>query len=370
MPKYTWTFTYNATSITSKVLSFNLQFGRQQYLDQYPAGQIILTIDNANNYAGTFQYGGEIEANIDGSPLATYTIESIVYEDYPGGTGLNTATIVATDALGRAGRAYADAYSLTQTFTGDQLEQFNSPTGPLPANVDIDSTGVTDSTAAATTYTGSILNYINLAQTTERGYIWVSGSKIYFLGRKYVSTGSMLTVGLGRTTSTTQIAYQDFQRIEAGQQYINTATIQPGAVAAQTAVNTTSKTTYGPASYSSATVDYNTTQALGNAQWIVNTFGDPNVLRFEVGFQDVAQNATALTDFRNIFTGFNKKVNLSYTVPGGSSTTVAAFMEGGSFSGTPASTYVRLNLSPLTYYQFFTLNSTSLGILDTSRLGW
>jgi hypothetical protein len=26
--------------------------------------------------------------------------------------------------------------------------------------------------------------------------------------------------------------------------------------------------------------------------------------------------------------------------------------------------------SPLTYYQFFTLNSSELGILDTSRLGW
>jgi hypothetical protein len=29
-----------------------------------------------------------------------------------------------------------------------------------------------------------------------------------------------------------------------------------------------------------------------------------------------------------------------------------------------------LNLSPLTYYQFFTLDSSTLGILDTSRLGW
>jgi hypothetical protein len=29
-----------------------------------------------------------------------------------------------------------------------------------------------------------------------------------------------------------------------------------------------------------------------------------------------------------------------------------------------------LFLSPLTYYQFFTLDSSTLGILDTSRLGW
>jgi hypothetical protein len=29
-----------------------------------------------------------------------------------------------------------------------------------------------------------------------------------------------------------------------------------------------------------------------------------------------------------------------------------------------------MTFSPLQYYQFFTLNSSTLGILDTSRLGW
>jgi hypothetical protein len=37
---------------------------------------------------------------------------------------------------------------------------------------------------------------------------------------------------------------------------------------------------------------------------------------------------------------------------------------------TPEQTEWVLYLSPATYYQFFILDNTFLGILDTSRLGW
>jgi hypothetical protein len=45
-------------------------------------------------------------------------------------------------------------------------------------------------------------------------------------------------------------------------------------------------------------------------------------------------------------------------------------MEGYKINVTPEQTTFDLSFSPLTYYQFFTLNSSTLGILDTSRLGW
>jgi hypothetical protein len=57
-------------------------------------------------------------------------------------------------------------------------------------------------------------------------------------------------------------------------------------------------------------------------------------------------------------------------VPGGSLTTIAVVMEGAQINVTPEQTEFRMTFSPLQYYQFFTLNSSTLGILNTSRLGW
>jgi hypothetical protein len=58
-------------------------------------------------------------------------------------------------------------------------------------------------------------------------------------------------------------------------------------------------------------------------------------------------------------------------VPGaGSDTTVQVAIEGVSVNARPEQTLFTVYFSPLTYYQFFTLNSSTLGILDTSRLGW
>ena len=64
-------------------------------------------------------------------------------------------------------------------------------------------------------------------------------------------------------------------------------------------------------------------------------------------------------------------VQLNYRIPGaGSDTSVQTVIEGWNLNITPAQTRWTLYLSPLTYYQFFTLDSSTLGILDTSRLGW
>jgi len=154
-------------------------------------------------------------------------------------------------------------------------------------------------------------------------------------------------------------------------QFINTATVSPNGLASQTSTNSSSVTTYGSAFYSSSTVDYNTTQADGNADWIVNNFSDPASLRFACSFTDVAQNSTALTAWlTQCWGGYNRTINLSYQVPGGSSVTVPVVMEGASINVTPESTQFAMTFSPLQYYQFFTLNSNFLGILNTSRLGW
>jgi hypothetical protein len=50
--------------------------------------------------------------------------------------------------------------------------------------------------------------------------------------------------------------------------------------------------------------------------------------------------------------------------------TSAQIIQGFSMSVTPSRTDVEVFTSPLTYTNYFTLNSATLGVLDTSRLGW
>ena len=373
MPKLTWTVLNGATDITSKILSMNIQQGREKYLDPYSGGSCTFTINNSSDYASGITYGNRIQVSTNGVNdfLCIFWVQEVIFNDHPGNTGLNTATITAVDWISRSGRILANNFNLTQALCRTQMELFQySYSGPL--DMDVSSGGLNGgSTAAAITYTGSVNNYLNLLMATERGYAVLRSSYLYFIERPFVSSFAPIATTIGPTTSTTQIAYDDFDRIQNGTQFINTATVQPNGLAEQTVVNSASITTYGAASYSSSTVDYTTTQATGNGQWIVNNFSNPSSLRFQCSLSDTSQNATALASWMSQCWGTTNRVTtFSYQVPGGSLTSLNLVLEGFSVNITPEQTTFDLSFSPLQYYQFFTLDSTTLGILDTSRLGW
>jgi len=380
MPKLTWEIKHKPiggsfTDITSRLLTATVRQGRNQYLDPYSGGALTLTINNSGDYASGIGYGSEITlSDVPPSGFSfscKFWVQQVTFNDYPGDTGLNTATIIAVDWISRAGRIQATNFVLAQQDTCLQFVKFDdSAGGPLPAGMNASGANG-QSIASAITYTGSVANYLNLLVTTERSYVVLRGDNCALENRETVSDNPPIATTLGRTTSNTQIAYQELTRIQNGVQFINNVTITSTGVATQNVVNTTSRNTYGSAFYSSQTVDYNATQANGNAQWIANNLSDPASLRFECTFTDVAQNATALASYMaQCWATNNRSINLLYTVPGGSSTTTAVVMEGLNLQITPDRTLFRLSLSPLQYYQFFTLNSSTLGVLNTSRLGW
>ena len=94
-------------------------------------------------------------------------------------------------------------------------------------------------------------------------------------------------------------------------------------------------------------------------------------MRYEISFTDRMQNSSAYFEFSRRFFGAVKVWSLEYLVPGDVSvTTIKLVREGFTINVTPEQTEYQAFFSPLTYYQFFTLDSTTQGILDTSRLGW
>ena len=373
MPKLTWTVLNGATDISSRVLSMSITQGREKYLDYYSGGTCVFTINNANDYANGITYGNVITVSTDGINefICNFWVQEVVFNDYPGNTGLSTATITAVDWISRAGRVLANVI-LPEEQCDLQFQNFQAASGgPLPADMLYARTGLVSSVASSNVYEGSVNNYLNFLVMTERGFISLRENYLGFNQRNYVANYPPISVTIGPTTSATQIAYQTFNRIQNGTQFVNTVTVIPEGLSEQTAVNTNSLNTYGPASYSVSTVDYTTTQALGNANWVSNTFSDPASLRFACSFNDRSQNATALSGWMLLCWGNENFVNtLYYQVPGGSITSTNVVLEGFTINVTPEQTTFDLSFSPLTYYQFFTLNSSTLGILDTSRLGW
>jgi hypothetical protein len=180
---------------------------------------------------------------------------------------------------------------------------------------------------------------LNLLNATERGTLRTkrdsAAGQINFHGRKQID--AVTVVSFGRNTSASVIGYQQFNRIQNGLSFINTATISPEGLADQTVSNASSVSTYGATFYSSSTVDVDTTQAQGNANWVVNSFSDPTDLRFEIAFTDRAQNDTAYDLFmihRNLIL-----FNLSYRLPTDvADTTELVALEGYSVNMTPEQT--------------------------------
>ena len=381
MPKIVWSLSNETTSTdyTSSMMSFTYFYGRRSYLDNYQGHDIAITIKNNSNQSAGFAVNDRIAViatvGIYQATYQSYWVSEIQYNDYPGNTGLSTATIIASDAINRLGRSLGNSVVIASGTTGQQLVDM-AASASWPGNITVQNNS-TVSVASAVTITDSYANQINLDATTEKGVLfWAYGKSVRLIGRSYVNNlrGSP-TFSLSKTASTTAIAYQGFRRIAAGLNLVNYATVTPAGLTSVVGSNSSSISLYGQNGITQSTVDSTTTQAQGGADWIAQSQSSPTNLRFEVDWLDLAQDQTALLGFLQNVTGFGLYpyiiVPLTYRVPGAvSDTTVETLVEGWTVRANPESTQYTFYLSPLTYYQFFTLDSSTLGILDTSRLGW
>jgi hypothetical protein len=377
MPKINWQLARSvpsAVDVTDSVLSFSYTQGRQNYLDQYSGGTLSVTLKNQSNIAQYFTFNSVWILNNDDTVGEQYFwCQDVTFNDYPGNTGLSTITVSLVDVLARNGRNVVSNVVLAQDDTIDQLQTLWR-TAPYQIG-DFDGSGPGSSTAAAITYSGSMLNYLNLIDSTEKGLINFYGPTVYMLRRNSVNLAVSVFSFTRNAPSASAISYSGISRDLAGLNFMNNVTVNPNGLASQTATNSASLTAYGNAAQSVSTVDATTTQALGLAQWLSSSQADPEAQNWSISFQDLPQNLSALSPFMRAFyntDGSQYKVwSLVYRVPGaGSDSTLQVAIEGISVSATPEQTRFTVYFSPLTYYQFFTLNSSTLGILDTSRLGW
>lgn len=369
-----WVFTNQRTSTAfqSSVLSASFNIGRQTYMDAYNGGSLVFTIKNQANQAAGFQMNDVIEITAPTGFYLDFWVDEIQFSDYPGNTGLSTATIVCSDAVTRFGRNLVVNRNLTQTSCILQAEQLNPVSFSEFPRVIPYASSSQFSTASPTVYTGAPMTRINQLINTERGLIKQIGLYLTWFNRAVIASAPAATVSFGRNSvSASVIGYQQFSRIGLGMNFMNNVTVTPQGGAEQISENSASVALYGSSYYSVESVDATNAQAKGLSEWLSNSQSDPTALRFELSFDDRSQaNVNSVQKFLT-----DERTSLSflidYQVPGsGSITQTRAVVEGYSVDITPSDSTFRVYFSPLAYYQFFTLDSAVLGVLNTSRLGW
>jgi hypothetical protein len=365
------TFTNEFGDFTGSVMSWSYQWGRQSYLDNWNGNGLTITLRNNNNQAAAFLINSTVTCSI---LPGTFWIAQITYQDAPGlngtaGSGAgSTATIICDDWLARAGRIQVTNKALTQTSTIAQIFEFSSE---LAANdLELDTTYTTgQSRASAATYTGTIANRINLNMNTERGQIRYTGKKAAFYPRNSISINPAAVFIASKDEGGVTVLYQDFERRTLGQSFSTVVTVQPEALAPQTATNVIKSGIYGVWSSTTSTVDATTTQAFDLATWLSNIQGEPSTLTFSASLSDTGNSVAAFDNWLSWVNFWG--MGLHFYTPGNAFITeTEVVLEGISYSGTPDRTETVAYFSPKEFYNIFLLDSSTQGRLDTNVLGF
>jgi hypothetical protein len=367
MPKLTWDVTNHTQAdldITQYVQSLNFTQGRPTALSSYSGNSATITM---------FSYGGienyvaiNDEIYIGSTPtggiaqfLFIGRVTSRTFDDNPG-DGVNSTMIVSlNDAMLQAGMANLQSQSLVSV-----NEQINEIDGLLP-QCDIFQYP-TDVNISTGTFTTNANQRINEIIAGDRGVLQNNSGTAVYLPPSAFDSSVNTSIDFGRTTSATQVAYQDINRVEAASNslFYTQATVT-GSASTETK-NSAALTTYGTRTFTATTAQSNLVS--GTAEWYANAFTDPETVMLNLSFSDVAQNQTALQELNNLcsFTNF---VEVSYTPPGGVSTTGYFWPEQITFNATTSQTTIDMVMTPLTYYANFILDDSVFGVLDTDRLG-
>jgi hypothetical protein len=385
MAKLVWKFysTPDFVDLTSHVKSFSRFRGKQQYLDNYTGQSMTITIRNDANQAASWIVGNAYRIGTSGGyDYQRYWVSEIQYNDQVGtnttagsGSG-STATIYLDDWMARAGKIQLNNFSLYVQNSFRQLwEQFTVASGAISDGMLFGTLYSGSFEATGATYTGTTANRINLNLAGESTGGQIYQSNQYLDLRPGQVSGDPITNAVtlqptkGSSTGDKYVQYSNFKRITAGQNFLNNITVTPPVVAAQTAADAASVTTYGQR-FNGVTTNNNTTvQAKSRAEWLANSQSDPNVLHFEVTYTDVAQDNNGAEEIlKQYYSG--SFIYLKYVVPGsGTTTTVNCNIEGIRYLATPDQTQFTLYLSPSTLYSEFILDSAVYGVLGQNRLG-
>jgi len=364
MTKQVWKIERFSADKTSDVMSFTYSTGRQTQFDSWSPGSLVLTIRNNSGQANGYDLNDKIILTASGTDwYQWFYVQEVLFNDLPGIGEGSTATIICTDLLGRMGRISVFEESIPSAKT--LLQIYNEFNSLMPTGTTILILADGDSTAAAdASYTGTALNRLNLNMVTEQGWLQNFGDALILASRSAMQDLVPEAVTFARNTTVLdvyQVGYSDIKRIALGSNYLNYCFVTPPVAVPQKASNATGIAEFGIYGAEFVTVDDSATQADSFASWQVQSRADPEQLSFRISVSDTANELEWLL---NAMSSALAVVTVSYEIPGYTSeVTSQQIIQGFTMSVTPSRTDMQIFTSPLTYTDFFTLDSATFGIL-------
>lgn len=283
-------------------------------------------------------------------------------------SNLDYTTIVLEGILARWGRRQFTSRAITQAGTLAQISAVATAIG-YDGFTSVIGNGL--STATAQTYVGNGLDLVNLLITTEMGHIAEIGSytaipssppsltispNVTMYPRNYDTT-----VGLTFADDSTAngIRYDGIEFTSAAQNYYTEATINPQGLSAQTSGS-------GYYNITQDSLDYNTSQALSHAQYLVAQYNSTSSVPYSITARYSNQNTSTRQGQFNLAlrpgnASSGQLINLIFR-----GTTYPCIIEGIDIAADVSDVVITLTLSSFDNNNYLILNNATFGTLGTS----
>ncbi|CAB4135330.1 hypothetical protein UFOVP290_8 [uncultured Caudovirales phage] len=371
------------TSLTG-IQSVSISRGRQRFQDNFTQTNCVIELIPSATYAVPLAVGQFIDVrttNAAGSPayfVGNITdIERQYSIPYTAATGLAPAdriTITAAGTLGVLGKSTFADYFIVSSNATETVGQVAFDAGTIVDGVGLNYTSLAFNSAQALTNIG-VLDLVNTLLRTAQYFIDdIDNARAAYLGKSNV--GVTFQPGQGNTTYTFSDAgtvgalrFNNLQFLSSVQNTFTQAQVAPAGLATQTASS-------GSAPYNTLVYDtysVSTADAASLAGYIINLQSTTTAVPFSISTNtNLAPTCTTISELAltgvlsDITAGMNLGATVKVIFRG---TTVNATIQGINTTFYPDYATVQLFLSP-SLGTAFTLDSTVLGVLDTSRLGF
>ena len=363
--------------LTSIVESVNITRGRSRQLDQFNAGTATIAFDNASQILNPSNTSSPyypfvlprcpVQILANGIPIYTGLVTDwnldydISNEDIMYASCSDQFTVLANQSL--------NAVTPSAEASGTRINTVLSYSEINYQGARAIDTGSSTLGAYAIAQDTNVLNYLQLVNTSEQGYLFMSANgTLTFKGRT-----SVLNPVAGATFNTdgTGLPYQTLVNQYGDELLYNYIVTQSPAGAKQTASNATSIALYQAQQYALMDLlNSTTTEVAGLGNYLLGKYQNP-VLRFTglstqmAALSTTNQNIILNLDMTSICT-----VVKNFVVGTPATETQTLIVSGISHNITPGSHIVSYTFESTDGNQYLTLNDSIFGTLDNNLLSF
>lgn len=365
--------------VTSDVREVTVRRGRSRTLEKFTAGLAQVTLDNrdrafdptytASPYYGSIVPRKQVRITRDGQAIYRGNVESWSWDYSISGDA--TAEVQCVDGFASISQALMTAGTAPGTSPGARIGTALSYAGWPSAQTALSAgNAVLDSDVIGDDV--NVLQYIQKVEASEQGAFFMGRTGLAtFLSRSDLQNPTSGAVTFGGTTGIPIIEFQSASLTDELRNEVRVTYTAGSAIGGTaTASNATSVQSYGPFDYTLDTLLSGGLQAQRVADWLASSYSQP---KFRIDAITVLlESLTTFQQQQVLGLDLGQIVTVQVAVPNvnavGTATAQTLVIDQVEHQMLPDRHYVTFTMSETT--TGFVLDSTTFGVLGTSRLGF